>query len=380
MSSAETDAGRDVELLRECIRLAARARGRTVPNPMVGAVVVRDGEVVGRAYHRRAGEPHAERLALDEAGEAARDGVLYTNVEPCCHHGRTPPCVDAIVEAGIRRVVSCMRDPDPRVDGKGFEALRAAGVEVCTGLLAEEAAELNEGYLEVKRSGRPFVIGKAALSLDGRLATRTGKSQWITGAEARALAHRIRASVDAVVVGRRTQQVDDPRLTAREASDEDGAGPRFRVVVDSAARTPTDARLLSGEDGEAVVIVTERAPAQRVEALRAAGARVLVAPADATGRVSLPEALRALADLGVTRVLLEGGGELLTSAFELGIIDKVVLFYAPLLIGGSDAPSLWSGRGHADLQEAPRLHRVRFHRLGADWAVEGYLHAPVAPS
>lgn len=380
MRPGAPDGDRDLEFLGECIRLAARARGRTNPNPMVGAVVVQGDRVVGRAFHRRAGDPHAERLALQQAGESARGAVLYTNMEPCCHHGRTPPCVDAIVEAGIARVVACMRDPDPRVDGKGFEALRAAGIEVRTGPLADQAAELNEGYLEVKRSGRPFVIGKAALSLDGRLATHTGSSQWITGPEARALAHRIRASVDAVIVGRGTRDADDPRLTAREAREEDGPGPRYRVVLDSLARTPPDARFLAESAGTPVVVATPEAPGERVSALRDAGATVLVTDADDDGRVSVSVALRALAELGVTTVLLEGGGRLLTAAFELDIIDKVVLFYAPLLIGGADAPSLWGGRGHADLAEAPRLQRVRFHRLGEDWAVEGYLHPPLPPS
>lgn len=379
MSTLGAGEERDIEFLTECIRLASLARGRTNPNPMVGAVVVRDGRVVGSAYHRRAGEPHAERLALQEAGEQARGAVLYTNMEPCCHHGRTPPCAEAIIQAGVARVVACMGDPDPRVDGKGFIALREAGIEVRMGLLAEQAAELNEGYLEVKRSGRPFVIGKAALSLDGRLATRTGSSRWITGAEARAMAHRIRASVDAVVVGRGTQVADDPRLTARDAGEQDGSGPRFRVVLDSAARTRTDARLLAVGDGEPVVVATTAAPAERVVALRRAGARVLLTESDADGRVSLPDALVALASLGVTSVLLEGGSVLLTAAFELGIIDKVVLFYAPLLVGGSDAPSLWGGRGHATIEDALRLHRVRLYRLGGDWAVEGYLHPPLPP-
>lgn len=363
--------------MAECIRLAARARGCTNPNPMVGALVVSDGEVVGRAYHERAGEAHAERLALAAAGGRSRGAVLYTNMEPCCHHGRTPPCVDAIVEAGIRRVVSSIRDPDPRVDGKGFAALRAAGIDVCIGLLAEQAAELNEGYLSIKRSGRPFVIGKAALSLDGRLATAGRESQWITGPAARARAHELRAAVDAVMVGVGTVLADDPRLTARGTG---GGGPRFRVVLDSLARTPAAARLLAVGEGAPVVVVTDRAPTPRVACLEAAGARVLRVASAGDGRVDLVEALRGLAALEVTTVLIEGGAEVLTAGFEVDIIDKVVLFYAPLLIGGADALPLWGGHGHARLDMAPRLHRVRVYALGDDWAVEGYLHPPLSPS
>lgn len=365
----------DLAHLRECLELAARARGLTNPNPLVGAVVVRDGAVVGRGYHTRAGGPHAERLALDEAGERARGADLYTNMEPCCHHGRTPPCVEAILAAGIRRVVCSLQDPDPRVDGRGFQALRDAGVEIEVGALADEAESLNEGYLKVKRTGRPFVVGKAAVSMDGRLATRTGDSQWITGPEARRMAHELRASVDAVVVGVETAIADDPRLTARIAG---GGGPRYRVTVDSHARTPAGSRLLAEKDGTVLVLTTPAADRERRGALEAAGAEVVEVAADADGRVDLVAGLRALAARGCGSVMIEGGPRLLTAAFDLGIIDKVVVFYAPLLIGGSDAPSLWAGRGAALLAAAPRLERVKIHRLESDWAVEGHVVHPAA--
>lgn len=376
VSRGDGNGDTEARFIRRCLELAARARGATSPNPLVGAVVVREGVVVGSAWHHRAGEPHAERLALEQAGPQAGGATLYSNMEPCCHHGRTPPCVDAIIEAGVARVVSAIRDPDPRVDGKGFEALRAAGIEVSSGFESQEAAELNAGYLKIQRSGIPFVIGKAALSLDGRLATRTGSSQWITGEQARAMAHRIRAGVDAVVVGVGTVLADDPRLTARHGG---GAGPRYRVVLDSHLRTPPQASLLQQRDGVPLIMTTQAAASGERQRLEKAGATVLVVAADGQGRVDLPAALVRLAALDVCTVMLEGGSRLLTEALQIGIIDKVFLFYAPLLIGGAEALPLWGGEGVAQMDEARRLQRVRHYRLGRDWAVEGYLRTPPEP-
>jgi len=362
---------------QECLDLAAKARGDTGSNPLVGAVVVANGEVIGRGYHRRSGDPHAEQVALAQAGGAARGATLYTNVEPCCHQGRTPPCVDAIIAAGVRAVVSSHRDPDGRVDGRGFEALRAAGVGVSIGVLATEAAELNAAYLKLKRTGRPLVIAKAALSLDGRMATHTRGSQWITGDEARDFAHQVRGSVDAVIVGVGTLLADNPRLTARLSG---AHQPRYRGVVDARLDTPPAARLLQ-ETAGTPLIVTTSAPGMDARArLEACGAQVVEVKATATGRVDLDDMLVKLAGLEVASVLLEGGSTLLTSAFELGIIDKVMLFYAPLLIGGQEALPLWGGDGIADLASAPRVQRVRMHRLGPDWAIEGYLQPPEPPA
>ncbi len=377
----------DREHLDECLRQAGLARGGTSPNPLVGAVVVGRGEVVARAYHRCAGQAHAERLALAEAGELARGATLYTNIEPCCHYGRTPPCVEAIVEAGITRVVSCTIDPDPRVNGRGFGFLRDAGIEVSSGLRAREAAELNEGYFMLKASGRPFVVAKAALSLDGRMATRTRQSQWITGAEARQFGHRLRAGCDAVVVGSGTLLADDPRLTARVADKAAGQGPACRVIFDSQLRTPPGARILHEQVGRVLIFTvasaartaTARATDQHA-ALLAAGAEIFVTEPDAAGRVDLPAALVQMADLGIATVLIEGGSALLTSAFEVDIIDKLFLFYAPMLMGGADALPLWGGDGVADLADAPRLQRVRHHRVGEDWIIEGYIRPPTPPT
>ncbi len=364
----------DADRLRECLELAAAARGHTSPNPMVGALVVSAaGEVVGRGYHRRCGEQHAERLALTEAGPAAAGGTLYVNMEPCCHHGRTPPCTDAVIAAGVKRVVACHVDPDSRVSGHGFELLREAGAEVSVGLLADDAAALNAGYLTVKSAGRLFVTGKAALSLDGRLATRLRQSQWITGPESRHYAHELRAEHDVVMVGVGTVLADDPRLTARL---EEAAHPRLRVVIDSSLRTPAHARLFSEQDGGVVIVTTDVASGAARSALEAAGARILVAEPDSLGRVDLPDAMRKLTGLGVSTCLMEGGSGLLTSAFDAGIIDRVVLFYAPMLIGGDEALPLWGGEGTAELGSAPRLRRLQYREFGADRVIEGYLRLP----
>jgi diaminohydroxyphosphoribosylaminopyrimidine deaminase/5-amino-6-(5-phosphoribosylamino)uracil reductase len=361
--------------LEECFRLAAQARGATSPNPLVGAVVVRGGDVVGRGYHRCAGADHAERVALAEAAERAVGATLYVNMEPCTHHGRTPPCVEAVLAAGIRRVVISTLDPDHRVNGNGVEALRAAGVTVDIGELAGEAARLNDAYLSYKIHGAPLVTAKAAISLDGRLATRTRASQWISGEIARRRAHGLRAESDAVVVGVGTLLHDDPRLTARNGC---RTGPRYRVVLDTRLRTPVDAKLLAEDDGQALIFCGEAASSAAEERLVAAGAVVVRVESDGTG-VSWDGVLAELADREVMSVLLEGGGGVLTSAFEADIIAKLFLVYAPLLIGGSAAVSLWGGEGVGELENAPRLHQVSRIELGDDWAVEGYLHPPEPP-
>ncbi|MFQ5744084.1 MAG: bifunctional diaminohydroxyphosphoribosylaminopyrimidine deaminase/5-amino-6-(5-phosphoribosylamino)uracil reductase RibD [Acidobacteriota bacterium] len=363
----------DRDFLKRCIRLAGRARGATSPNPMVGSMVVHGGEVVAQGYHHCAGSPHAEQLALAAALGAAKGATLYTNIEPCCHHGRTPPCVEAIRAAGIERVVACMADPDPRVDHRGFEFLRAAGIRVDVGELAEQAAGLNEAYLTFKRYRRPFFLAKAAISLDGRMATSDGQSQWISGEQARRRGHRLRAVADAVLVGVGTVLADDPRLTARHAR---GPGPRYRVVLDASLRTPAEGKLLAASAGQVLIFTTPGAPSAARQRLEAAGAEVIEVEPDAGGRVAWDPVLSELAAREVMLVLLEGGSTVLTSAFEAGIIDKLFLIYAPLLIGGAAALSLWEGEGNVDLGAAPRLHKIRRFRLGEDWVVEGYLHPP----
>jgi diaminohydroxyphosphoribosylaminopyrimidine deaminase/5-amino-6-(5-phosphoribosylamino)uracil reductase len=356
----------DERYLRECLRLAARGRGRTSPNPLVGSVVVKDGLVLATGYHRRAGLAHAEVDALGKLGGRAPGATLYVNLEPCNHHGRTAPCTDMLLESGLSRVVVGMIDPNPLVNGKGVERLRAAGIEVQTGVLEAECRRLNEGFVSVMERGRPFVTVKLAATADGRIATRTGESSWVSGEPARAWVHRLRGVSDAVVVGAETARRDNPRLTARQAH---GRDP-LRVVVDSRARLSPRARMLQEGDSPVVVATTAAAPEKRVRALERAGAEVWrLRPRG--GRVDLGALLRALAARGVLTVLCEGGATLAGALVEAGLADKLCLFYAPKILGGG-VPIL-SGKGVARLAQAWRLTDVRWRPVGEDLLLEGYL-------
>ncbi|MCE2390076.1 MAG: bifunctional diaminohydroxyphosphoribosylaminopyrimidine deaminase/5-amino-6-(5-phosphoribosylamino)uracil reductase RibD [Proteobacteria bacterium] len=357
----------DARWMREALGLAARARGRTAPNPLVGALVVRGDRRLASGYHRRAGEAHAEALALERAGRAARGATLYVTLEPCAHRGRTPPCVDAVLEARPRRVVVGMRDPDPRTAGRGIARLRRAGIEVAVGVEAEACRDLNRGFVSRLERGRPFTSLKLAASLDGRIATRSGASRWITGPEARAEVHRLRGRVDAIAVGSGTVLADDPELSARRAG-RVVHRPR-RIVVDSRARTPRTARLLLPEQGsEPAWILTSRdAPRRRRAGLERAGARLIDVGAR-DGHLNLAAAWRRLARLGVCDLLVEGGGGLAAALLRAKLVDRVHFFTAPLLIGADGAPAL-DVLGVGALADAVRLGRVRTRRLGADWLV-----------
>jgi len=366
----------DRRWLRLALELAERGRGRTRPNPMVGAVLVKDGRVVGRGWHARAGSPHAEVRALRQAGAKARGARLFVNLEPCCHFGRTPPCTDAILAAGVREVIACMRDPDPRVNGRGFAALRKAGVKVTMGALQGEAEQLNAAFLRRQRSGLPSVTLKAGMSLDGRIATRAGRSQWITSASARREARRLRAGHDAVLVGVGTLLADDPRLSAPGANGHARAIDPVRVVLDSRLRTPAASRILRTAGGP-VLLVTRRnaSPARRLR-LERAGATV-VEVASRGGRVDLRAALRALGRRGIASVLIEGGGEVLGAALDQKVGDRLVLYVAPRLLGGAAARPAFAGRGAAPVAGAAQLVAPRWRRVGSDWVVEARLrHSP----
>lgn len=365
---------RDRDSLRLALRLARRGRGETAPNPMVGAVLVRGGRIVGRGFHRRAGEPHAEIVALEQAGERARGARLFVNLEPCCHHGRTPPCVGALIGAGVREVVASMRDPDPRVNGKGFRTLRAAGVRVRVGLLAGEARALNEEFLRSIRSGVPFVTLKAGMSLDGRIATRSGRSRWITSPRSRAAARALRRRHDAVLVGVNTVLADDPRLTAGRGRSPSQRGPA-RVVLDARLRTPPRARLLDGAGGEVIIVALRGAPEARRRRLERAGALVVEVPGRA-GRVHLRSALEGLGRHGIRSVLIEGGSETLGSALDERIGNRLVLFVAGKILGGRRALPVFGGRGAGRLGEAARVRKVVVRPLGRDFLVEGRLEYP----
>ncbi|HEY3174381.1 MAG TPA: bifunctional diaminohydroxyphosphoribosylaminopyrimidine deaminase/5-amino-6-(5-phosphoribosylamino)uracil reductase RibD [Candidatus Polarisedimenticolia bacterium] len=357
--------------LRICLDLARRAEGRTSPNPMVGAVLVKGGRILARAFHRRAGAPHAEVEALRRAGGSARGATLYVNLEPCCHYGRTPPCVDAILAAGVRRVVACHLDPFDLVRGRGVASLRRAGVEVIVGTLRRDAMRLNERYLVSVTRGRPFVIVKVAMTLDGRIATARGESKWISSASSRRAAHRLRASCDAIVVGINTARADDPLLTARGVR---VSRQPLRVVIDSRLRLDPRARMmrsmLRGQGGRVILYAGRSAPRARAERLAGAGAEVML-QARAGAKVDLRAVLQDLGRRGVTCALIEGGGELIASALEARVVDKLCCFIAPLILGGGSVPVV-GGRGASRLKDAFNLERMSVRRVGPDLLVEGY--------
>ena len=383
--SAGDPGGRDGDdrYMARALELAERGRATVSPNPMVGCVIVRDHRVVGEGWHRRPGTPHAEVHALRAAGDAARGATAYVTLEPCSHHGRTPPCSDALVRAGVRRVVVAAGDPNPLVNGAGLRRLREAGVEVRRGVMRAEVEAQNEAFLTAQRTGRPFVLYKTAMSLDGRIATRTGASRWITGEAARARVQRWRHWSDAVAVGVGTVLADDPLLTARIA----GGRTPLKVIFDSTARTPTDAALFrpdrAGEPARVLIVAADGAPRSRTEALRRSGATVVELEGE-DGRPSVREALSALRDREVGRVLLEGGGTLAWSFFAAGAVDRVAWFVAPMLLGGGGATPL-AGAGVARLEDAIRLEGVRTEACGDDLLLEARVAsfrrlAPPAPA
>jgi diaminohydroxyphosphoribosylaminopyrimidine deaminase / 5-amino-6-(5-phosphoribosylamino)uracil reductase len=360
--------GPDEAWMARAVALAEGGRGTASPNPMVGAVLVRDGRVVGEGFHQAAGRPHAEAVALAAAGAVARGATCYVTLEPCAHHGRTPPCADALVAAGVARVVAALADPDPRVGGAGLERLRAAGVAVAVGAGAAAAAEQNAAYLTHRRLGRPRVTLKAAASLDGKVAAPDGTSQWITGPAARSDGHRLRAEADAVAVGAGTALADDPRLTVRLP----GFGGRqpLRVLVDAAGRVGAGGHLFDGE-APTLVATTGAAPAAAVEAWKDAGAEVLVCEPAPEG-VDLHDLVRALGERGVLELLVEGGPRLQASLWAAGLADRLIWYLAPLAIGGAGAPGLLGGAGAPTLAEARRLRLASVERLGDDLRVVAF--------
>lgn len=367
--------------LRRALQLARRGLGRTSPNPAVGAVLVRDGQVVGEGYHRRAGEPHAEAVALARAGNLALGATLYVTLEPCAHFGRTPPCADAIIRAGVRRVVACTVDPNPRVNGRGFARLREAGVEVALAGPEEQgqARELNAAYEKFITTGLPYVTLKAAMSLDGKIATPSGDSRWITSEQARALGQRLRARSDAVMVGIGTVLADDPLLTVRRRGRPAARQP-LRVVVDSLARTPPTASLFTSP-GPVLVAATTRAPAERVEKLRERGADVLLTPPGPDGRVNLLQLLAELGRREVVSVLVEGGGTLHAALLEADLAERMVVFIAPKILGGARAPTPVEGAGAGSVAGARGLFGWRIRRLPAgELVVDALLRPPAGSS
>ncbi len=358
----------DERFMQMALELAAKGRGRVEPNPMVGAVAVKDGKVVGQGYHEYIGGPHAEVRALDEAGPSAKGATLYVTLEPCAHYGKTPPCAERVIEAGIKRVVLAVMDPNPETAGRGAEGLRQAGIDIVSGVLEEEARKLNAPFFKLMTVGMPYVIAKWAMSLDGKTATHTGDSRWVSSRESRVYVHKVRSQVDAVMVGIGTVLRDDPLLTCRQI--EGGRNPK-RLVVDGQARLPLDSQLVRTlSEAEVLVATTDRAPRERLDRLNGAGCRLLVVKGKGN-RVELRELMKMLGKERITNVLVEGGGTLTASLFDEGLVDRVMVFVAPKIIGGGEARLPVSGIGVDKVEDALGLKDVSVTRLAEDVLIEG---------
>lgn len=356
--------------MRLALRLAARAAGRTSPNPLVGAIIVKNDRIVGKGYHKRAGAPHAEINALADAGSQATGADLYINLEPCSHYGRTPPCAKALIERGVRNVFVGMLDPNPFVNGKGVQILRESGLLVRTGILEGDCRKLNEFFIKYITTKLPFVILKAAASLDGRIAAVGGDAKWISNEESRQYVHGLRNQVDAVLVGIGTVNKDDPQLTTR-LKNRKGKDP-IRVVVDSTLKIRPDAKVLNlRSEAPTIIATTPNAPIRKIKAIEKKGGRVLVIPSKKN--VDLALLMEALGKKEITSVLIEGGGDINTSAFQAKIVDKVILFYAPRIVGGKNAPLMVSGKGVRRVEDALLLHRIKTRKFGDDVMIEGYI-------
>lgn len=355
----------DLAYMRRALELGWGALGTTSPNPAVGCVIVRNGEVVGEGWTHPPGQQHAEAAALHQAGPRAQGATLYTTLEPCNHYGRTPPCSESIISAGISEARIAVRDPNPNVAGGGIERLNEAGVVTHVGECADEAQRLIEAFVKHSRTGMPFVTAKYAMSLDGKIAARSGDSKWISGEESRLFAHLLRAQSDAIMVGINTILADDPQLTARDSDGNANERQPLRVVLDSHGRTPLDANILTAP-GNTLVAVVDDLDEQTWE-----GAEVARMPAG-KGGVDLHSVLAALGERNITSVLVEGGGATIGALFDLNLVDRVVAFIAPVIIGGNEAISPVGGVGIAGMEEALRLRDAEVRRFGEDVAIIGY--------
>lgn len=352
------------------LELAEKGRGWTSPNPMVGAVVVKNGRIVGRGWHQKAGGPHAEVCAIADAGGQSRGATLYVTLEPCNHHGRTPPCTEAILAAGISRVVYAMADPNPEVAGGGGAYLASRGIRVQGGVLAAEAGRLNECFIKFVTTGRPFVVLKCAATLDGKIATRTGDSKWVTGPAARRHVHRLRHWMDAILVGINTVRSDDPSLTAR-LENEKTRDPA-RIVLDTRLSIDEEARVLrQSSPAETIIATAAEANPEKAGRLGNLGARVLRLPASKKG-VDLEALVEALGQMRITSLLVEGGSRVSAAFLSAGLVDKICFFYAPKILGGDGIP-ICSGPGPRQMDEALRVADVTVKHFDGDFLVEGYI-------
>ncbi|MEW6185562.1 MAG: bifunctional diaminohydroxyphosphoribosylaminopyrimidine deaminase/5-amino-6-(5-phosphoribosylamino)uracil reductase RibD [Thermodesulfobacteriota bacterium] len=358
----------DLKFMKMALRLAEKGRGRTAPNPMVGAVVVRKGRVVGQGFHQKAGGPHAEIIALEQAGKKASGATLYVTLEPCNHFGRTPPCTMAVLERGIKRVVFGMNDPNPKVKGGGAEWLRARGLEVGKGGLEKDGRRLNEVYLKWIATGLPFVILKSAVSLDGRIATSSGDSKWISSESSRRMVHYLRNQVDGIVAGIGTVLKDDPQLTVRLPRGK--TRDPLRIIIDPRLRISPRARVLNNPRG-AMVVTAEGAPLRKREVLEQAGVEILSLPIK-NGLISTRELMVRLGRRGITSLLLEGGSETYATFLKEDQVDKLMVFIAPCLLGGHKAVGMIGGQGVSRVDEAVRLKEMKVRTIGGDILVEAY--------
>jgi diaminohydroxyphosphoribosylaminopyrimidine deaminase/5-amino-6-(5-phosphoribosylamino)uracil reductase len=356
--------------MKQALMLAAQGLGCTSPNPVVGAVIVADGSIVGQGWHQAAGTPHAEVHALAQAGRLARNATLYVTLEPCCHHGRTGPCTDAIIAAGVKRVVVAMTDPNPLVRGKGIQKLRQHGLEVLEGVCAAEAAQLNEVFIKWIATGLPFGVLKTAITLDGKIATYTGHSKWITSERSREYVHGLRNMYDAILVGIGTVLADDPSLTTRLPG---GGKNPIRVIVDSKGRIPLEAKLLCDCEAPVIIAVGPEASAEKLAALQAKGAEVLTLPLVAGRGVSLRHLFVELGQRNITSILVEGGAEVNASVLAENVVDKVHWFIAPKIIGGKTAPGPVGGLGLSDMAQATVLEDMQVKNIGKDILLTAYM-------
>ena len=361
----------DEAYIRRALELAERGKGLVSPNPLVGAIFVRDGEIIGEGWHEGPGRPHAEAAAIEAAGGNVASATLFCTLEPCDHFGRTPPCTDAIIEAGVARVVAAVRDPNPSVDGRGFRKLRKAGIDVTERILAGEAERQNEAYFKHVKTGYPFVTLKMAATLDGRIAAADGSSTWITSEVSRADVHRMRASSDAIMIGSGTALTDDPRLTVRDPGYM--GEPALRIVVDSRGRVPATGHLFD-DNAPTIVATTDRSTQERREEWRGAGSDVVVCERSEDGDVDLEDLLASLGKRDIQSVLIEGGAALAGSVVGAGLVDKVVIYLAPKLLGGNGAPAILGETGFGSLAEALELEITDVMRQGPDLKVEAYVH------
>ncbi len=354
-------------MMRRALSLARKGIGKTSPNPVVGCVIVREGVVVGEGWHRKAGTPHAEVHALREAGPLARGADVYVTLEPCSHFGRTPPCADALVAAGVARVFVGMVDPNPTVCGKGITRLEAVGIQVITGVLGKECRLINEPFVKHVSTGLPFLTLKSALTLDGKTATALGDSRWITNDKSRRYVHQLRAEVDAVMVGVGTLLADNPELTVRHVK---GKNP-LRIIVDSSLKIPNESRVLGDDLARGTIIATTSDDQERIGFLETRGAQVIRCASD-KGRVDLRDLMQRLGAKGIQSILLEGGSELAGAALRQGLIDKFILFYAPIVLGGAAGIGLFGGKSVERMGRAFRLETARVRRFGGDVMIEAY--------